>query len=346
MAARRAILVLSRAKDAPMDYVRLGQTGMKVSRLCLGCMSFGDPKWREWVLPEAEAMPFFRRAIEAGINFFDTADIYSLGESERITGRALREYARRDEVVIATKVHNPMGPGPNQRGLSRKHIREACDASLKRLGTDYIDLYIIHRLDPETRMEEIAAALDDLVRAGKVLYLGASSMYAWQLMKLIGIQRANGLAEFASVQNYYNLVYREEEREMIPLIRAEGLAMTPWSPLARGYLAGSGLSKPVTNATTVRGRTDQHVAALKIGTPQDERIRRTLEREAARLGLTPAVLATAWVLAKPFVTASILGASKMNHIEDALAALALALDPRVIARLEAAYRPRAIVGHQ
>jgi aryl-alcohol dehydrogenase-like predicted oxidoreductase len=329
-----------------MEYVRFGSTGMKVSRLCLGCMTYGDPKWREWVLREEESLPFFRRAIEVGINFFDTADMYSLGESEGITGRALKEYARREEVVIATKVFNPMGQGPNQKGLSRKHIMEAADASLKRLGTDYIDLYIIHRLDPETRMEEIAEALHDLVRMGKVLYLGASSMYAWELMKLIGIQRANGFAQFASVQNYYNLVYREEEREMIPMIRAEGLAMTPWSPLARGYLAGSGLSKPVTNETTIRGRTDQHVQALDIGNPQDEAIRKVLIREAEKLGVTPAVLATAWVLARPFVTSSILGASRMRHIDDALAAMALRPDPKVIARLEAGYRPRAVVGHQ
>lgn len=329
-----------------MDYVRFGTTGMKVSRLALGCMTYGDPKWREWVLPEEQSMPFFRRAVEVGINFFDTADIYSIGESERITGKALKEYARRDEVVIATKGFNPMGPKPTQRGLSRKHIREAVDASLKRLGTDYIDLYIIHRLDPETSMEEIAEGLDDVVRAGKVLYLGASSMYSWQLMKLIGIQRARGFAQFVSMQNFYNLVYREEEREMIPLIESEGLAMTPWSPLARGYLAGSGLSKPATNATTIRGRTDQHVEKLAIGNPQDETIRRQLVREAEKLGIPPAVLATAWVLSKPFVTGSILGASKMSHIDDALAALKLKVDPRVFRRLEAPYRPRAVVGHE
>lgn len=329
-----------------MDYVRLGRTGLKVSRIALGCMTYGSPKWREWVLDEEASMPFFRRALEVGINFFDTADMYSIGESERITGKALKEYASRDEVVIATKVFNPMGPNPNQRGLSRKHIREAVDASLKRLGTDYIDLYIIHRLDPETPMEEIVEGLNDVVRAGKVLYLGASSMYAWQLMKLIGLQRAHGYAEFVSMQNFYNLVYREEEREMIPLIESEGLGMTPWSPLARGYLAGSGLSKPVSNETTVRGRTDQHVGALRIGTSQDEAIRRQLVREAEKLGTTPAILAQAWVLAKPFVTATILGASKMRHIDDALAALALEVDPRIWARLESRYRPRQVVGHQ
>lgn len=328
-----------------MEYVRFGKTGMKVSRLALGCMTYGDPKWREWVLPEEPSMPFFRRAIEAGINFFDTADMYSLGESERITGKALKQFARRDEVVIATKVHHAMGPKPNQSGLSRKHIREAVDASLKRLGTDYIDLYIIHRLDPETSMEEITEGLNDVVRAGKVLYLGASSMYSWQLMKLIGIQRAHGFAEFVSMQNFYNLVYREEEREMIPLIESERLAMTPWSPLARGYLAGSELAKPVTNETSLRGRTDQHVGMLKIGNPQDETIRRQLVKEAEKLGVSPAVLATAWVLSKPFVTGSILGASKMSHIDDALAALKLKVDPRVFRRLEAPYKPRAVVGH-
>ncbi len=329
-----------------MDYVRFGNTGMKVSRLALGCMTYGDPKWREWVLPEEPSMPFFRRAIEAGINFFDTADMYSFGESERITGKALREYARRDEVVIATKVLNAMGPKPNQSGLSRKHIRDAVDGSLKRLGTDYIDLLIIHRFDHETSIEETTEALNDLVRAGKVLYLGASSMYAWQMMKMLGHQRARGYAEFVSMQNFYNLVYREEEREMIPLLQSEGLAMTPWSPLARGYLAGSGLSKPVTNETTLRGRTDQHVAKLGIGNPQDETIRKQLIREAEKLGVSPAVLATAWVLSKPFVTGSILGASKMSHIDDALAALKLKVDPRIFARLEAPYKPRAVVGHE
>jgi aryl-alcohol dehydrogenase-like predicted oxidoreductase len=329
-----------------MDYVRLGRTGLHVSRIALGCMTYGHPSWREWVLDEEASMPFFRRALEVGINFFDTADMYSLGESERITGKALKEFARREEVVIATKVHNPMGPGPNQRGLSRKHIREGVDASLRRLGTDYIDLYIIHRLDHETEMEEIVEGLNDVVRAGKVLYLGASSMYAWQLMKLIGLQRAQGYAEFVSMQNFYNLVYREEEREMIPLLQAEGLGMTPWSPLARGYLAGSGLAKPVSNETTIRGRSDQHVGALQIGTPQDESIRRRLVQEAEKLGTTPAILAQAWVLAKPYVTSTILGASKMRHVDDALAALALKVDPRVWARLEAPYRPRAVVGHQ
>lgn len=328
-----------------MEYVRFGRTGMKVSRLSLGCMTYGSPKWREWVLDEGEAMPYFRRAVELGINFFDTADMYSLGESEVITGKAIKQLMRREEAVIATKVHNPMGDAPNLRGLSRKHIMEGIDASLKRLGTDYVDLYIIHRLDRETDMEEIVEALNDVVRAGKALYLGASSMYAWQFMKLVGLQRARGFAEFVSMQNYYNLIYREEEREMIPLLQAERIAMTPWSPLARGYLAGSGLARPVTNETSVRGRTDQHVQALRIGSGQDEVIRKRLIREAARLGVTPAVLAQAWVLSKPFVTATILGASKMRHFDDALAAMALKLDAGTLRRLEEAYRPKAVAGH-
>ncbi len=249
-------------------------------------------------------------------------------------------------MVIATKVFNPMGPNPNQRGLSRKHIREAVDASLKRLGTDYIDLYIIHRLDPETPMEEIVEGLNDVVRAGKVLYLGASSMYAWQLMKLIGLQRAHGYAEFVSMQNFYNLVYREEEREMIPLIESEGLGMTPWSPLARGYLAVPALpSRSATRPRSGAARTSMSAHSASV--------RRRTRRSAAswsgkreKLGTTPAILAQAWVLAKPFVTATILGASKMRHIDDALAALALEVDPRVWARLEARYRPRQVVGHQ
>jgi 1-deoxyxylulose-5-phosphate synthase len=325
--------------------VRFGKTGMKVSPLCFGTMTYGDPKWREWVLPEEQSMPFYRKAYEAGITFWDTADMYSLGESERITGKAIKEFAaRRDEIVLATKVYNAMGPGPNQKGLSRKHIMEAVDASLKRLGTDYIDLYIIHRLDPETEMEEMCDALNDVVRAGKALYLGASSMWAWQFMKLIGIQRAEGFAEFVSMQNYYNLVYREEEREMMPLCAAEGKAVTPWSPLARGYLAGSGLATKVTNETTVRGRTDQISDWLKLGRPQDETIRGRLVKEAEKLGVKPAVLALAWVMSKPFVTSPIVGASKPHHIDDAVAALSLKLDDRLIKRLEEPYRPKEVVG--
>lgn len=330
-----------------LNPVRFGKTGMKVSPLCLGCMTYGDPKWREWVLPEEPSMPFFRQAYEAGITFWDTADMYSLGASEEVTGKAIRTFAaRRDEIVLATKVFNAMGPGMNQKGLSRKHIMEGVDASLKRLQTDYIDLYIIHRLDPETEMEEICEALDAVVRAGKVLYLGASSMYAWQFMKLLGIQRANGLAPFVSMQNFYNLIYREEEREMMPLCASEGIAVTPWSPLARGYLAGSGLGAAATNETTVRGRTDTVGDILHIGrSPQDEAIRRRVVQVAEKLGVKPAVVAMAWVMSKPFVTSPIIGTSKPHHIEDAIAATKLTLDARTIAKLEEPYRAKPVVGH-
>ncbi len=227
-----------------MDTVRFGKTGMQVSKLCLGCMTYGSTKWREWVLEEEASRPFIREALERGITFFDTADVYSQGASEEILGRALKDYARRSEVVIATKVHGAMGPGANAKGLSRKHIMEGIDASLKRLGTDYVDLYQIHRFDPETPMEETMEALNDVVRAGKALYIGASSMYAWQFARMIDIARAKGHAEFVSMQNYYNLVYREEEREMMKFCAFEGIAVIPWSPMARGYLAGSGSARP------------------------------------------------------------------------------------------------------
>ena len=222
-----------------MDYVRLGQTGLKVSRICLGCMTYGSSKWRDWVLDDAASRPFFKQALDLGINFFDTADMYSLGASEEVTGRALKEMAKRDQVVIATKVCGPMGKGPNDRGLSRKHIMESIDASLKRLGTDYVDLYQIHRWDYDTPIEETIEALSDVVKAGKALYIGASSMHAWQFMKALGLQRANGLAPFVSMQNHINLVYREEEREMLPLCVSEGIGVIPWSPLARGFLTGN-----------------------------------------------------------------------------------------------------------
>jgi aryl-alcohol dehydrogenase-like predicted oxidoreductase len=328
--------------EASMDYVRFGKTGMKVSRLCLGCMTYGSTKWRDWVLEEDAARPFFREAIERGINFFDTADVYSLGVSEEITGRAMKAYAKRCEVVIATKVHGRMGESANAGGLSRKHIMEAIDASLKRLGTDYVDLYQIHRFDPHTPMEETLEALNDVVRAGKALYVGASSMYAWQFAKMIAISRARGQAEFVSMQNFYNLIYREEEREMMPLCAHEGIAVIPWSPIARGYLAGSGLGA---NAATLRGRTDPFSVALGLGSDQDEQIRLRVVDVARELGTKPAIVALAWVLSKPFVTAPIIGASKPHHLEDAAAALALDLDAETIAKLEAPYKPKAVVGH-
>jgi aryl-alcohol dehydrogenase-like predicted oxidoreductase len=325
-----------------MDTTRFGKTGMKVSRLCLGCMTYGSTKWRDWVLDEEASRPFIKQALERGINFFDTADIYSIGASEEILGRALKDFAKREEVVIATKLFNPMGPGPNQRGLSRKHVMEAIDASLRRLGTDYVDLYQIHRFDYDTPIEETVEALNDVVRAGKALYVGASSMWAWQFARMISVARERGLAEFVSMQNFYNLVYREEEREMMKLCADQNIAVIPWSPLARGYLAGSGIGA---GAATLRGRTDQYSVALGLGSRQDEAIRRRVAETAEKLGVKPAVVALAWVLSKPFITAPIVGASKPHHLDDAIAALSLKLDARTIARLEQPYQPKAVVGH-
>ena len=326
-----------------MDTVRFGKTGMKVSRLCLGCMTYGSTKWREWVLEEEASRPFIREALEKGINFFDTAAVYSHGASEEILGRALKDFAKRDEVVIATKVFNALGPGANARGLSRKHIMEAIDASLKRLGADYVDLYQIHRFDYETPLEETVEALNDVVKAGKALYLGASSMWTWQFARMIGYAREKGLAEFVSMQNFYNLVYREEEREMMKFCADQNLGVIPWSPLARGYLAGSGIGE---RAATVRGRTDQYSLALGLGARQDETIRKRVDEAGEKLGVKPAVVALAWVLSKPYVTAPIIGASKPHHLGDAVAALSLKLDARTIGKLEEPYQPKAVVGHQ
>ena len=325
-----------------MDTVQFGKTGMRVSRLCLGCMTYGSPKWREWVLDEEAARPFIREALEKGINFFDTADVYSIGASEEILGRALKDYAKRSEVVIATKVHGQMGPAANDKGLSRKHIMEAIDASLRRLGADYVDLYQIHRFDPITPMEETMEALNDVVRAGKALYIGASSMYAWQFARMIDIARRQGHAEFVSTQNYYNLVYREEEREMMPFCAFEKIAVIPWSPMARGYLTGSGMGE---NAQTVRGRTDSFRVTLGLGSRQDEAIRKRVVETAEKLGTKSAVVALAWVLSRPYVTSPIIGASKPNHLADAVAATELKLDARTIVKLEEPYHPRAVAGH-
>lgn len=325
-----------------MEMIRFGTTGMKVSRLCLGCMTYGDNSWREWVLDEAASRPFLKQALDLGINFFDTADVYSQGASEEILGRALRDFAKRRDVVLATKVHGAMGQGANAGGLSRKHIMEAIDASLKRLGVDYVDLYQIHRFDQQTPIEETMQALHDVVRAGKALYIGASSMYAWQFARMIEIARARSQAQFVSMQNFYNLVYREEEREMMPLCQELGIAVIPWSPMARGYLAGSGIGA---NASTLRGRTDPFSVALGLGSRQDEAIRQRVVGAAKALGTKPAIVALAWVLAKSVVTAPIIGASKPHHLQDAVAALALKLDKRLIARLEEPYRPKAVVGH-
>jgi 1-deoxyxylulose-5-phosphate synthase len=325
-----------------MQTVRFGKTGMKVSRLCLGCMTYGAKSWREWVLDEAESRPFLREAHERGINFFDTADVYSQGASEEIVGRALKELAPRHELVIATKVHGQMGKNANGGGLSRKHILEAIDHSLKRLGTDYVDLYQIHRFDPNTPMEETLEALNDVVRAGKALYIGASSMYAWQFAKMRALASANGQTPFASMQNYYNLVYREEEREMMPYCASEGVAVIPWSPMARGYLAGSGVGP---NAATVRGRTDPFSVTLGLGSDQDEAIRARVVEAARDLGTKPAIIALAWVLSKSYVTAPIIGASKPHHLADAEAAVNLKLDEAILKRLEEPYRAKAVIGH-
>lgn len=329
-----------------MDYVNLGATGMKVSRLCLGMMTYGSSQWREWVLDEEASKPLIRRAVEAGINFFDTADMYSLGVSEEITGRALKEFAgSRDNVVIATKVFNPMSDGPNDRGLSRKHIMAAIDNSLKRLGVDYIDLYQIHRFDPHTPIEETVEALGDLVRAGKVLYLGASSMYAWQFLKMLQIQRENGLARFVTMQNHYNLVYREEEREMIPLCISEGIGLIPWSPLARGFLAGNRkANEDKQQSETTRAKTDAYAHSLYYRASDFTLVDRLTEIAQAR-GVKNAQIALAWILSRPGVTAPIIGASKPYQLEDALAALSIQLSDEEISKLEEAYEPHPVLGH-
>jgi aryl-alcohol dehydrogenase (NADP+) len=325
-----------------MDHVRLGQTGLKVSRLCLGCMTYGSPKWRPWVLDEQASLPFFRAAIEAGINFFDTADVYSLGESERVTGKALKEYAKRHEVVIATKVFSPMGGDPNNRGLSRKHIFDAIDRSLHRLGVDYIDLYQIHRFDPDTPIEETLEALNDVVRAGKARYIGASSMYAWQFMKMLSVSRANNWTPFVSMQPQYNLVYREEAREMLPLCLDQGIGVIPWSPLARGFLAG-GRAKPG-EGNTERARTDEFAPRLYYRDP-DHAVVDALETIAKSRGVPNMQVALAWVLRNPVITAPIIGTSKSHHLADAVAALSLQLTDDEVKTLEAPYQPKPVLDH-
>jgi aryl-alcohol dehydrogenase-like predicted oxidoreductase len=321
-----------------MEYVRFGTTGIRVSRICLGCMSYGLKSSRAWAIAEKEAEPYYKAALDAGINFFDTADVYSDGASEEITGRVLKKFARRDEYVLATKVNNPMGKGSNQRGSSRKHIMEGIDASLKRLGTDYVDLYIIHRLDPETSMDEIIETLHDVVKAGKALYIGASSMRAWQFAKLVTMQKERGLTRFVSMQNYYNLIYREEEREMLPLCRSEGIAVTPWSPIARGFLAGS---KPSQGESTLRAQTDAYMKELDIGGSDTEyEIAERVRVAAERLGVPRATLAIAWVLANPAVTSPIVGMTKPHHLADALKAAEFKLDAETKKFLEEPYRPR------
>ena len=322
-----------------MEYTRLGNTGLQVSELCFGCMSFGSSAWRPWVLEPADAEPFFKRALDAGINFFDTANIYSDGASEEVTGDLLRRHGNRDELVIATKVHFPTGPGPNMGGLSRKHIEQACEASLRRLGVDTIDLYQIHRLDSGTPPEEMLAALDSLVQKGKVRYLGASSMYAWEFAKLLSLSERNGWARMVAMQDHYNLLAREEEREMHPLCQYEGVGVIPWSPLARGHLAGTRKAVGDESNETTRGQTDGLDRFLYTA-ESDAAIIDAVGAVAARHGRPMAQVALAWVSAKPAVTAPIIGVTKMQQLDDAIASLELVLTDADIAELEAPYVPR------
>ncbi|HMA28275.1 MAG TPA: aldo/keto reductase [Thermoanaerobaculia bacterium] len=325
-----------------MKYTTLGRTGVTVSRLCLGCMSYGTPKWRPWVLDESAAQPFFRRALEAGINFFDTADMYSLGVSEEITGRALREYGRMEEIVLATKVNFPMSSGPNMGGLSRKHVVQGCEASLKRLGVETIDLYQIHRFDHVVPLDETLAALDLLVKQGKVRFVGASSGPAYRFAKALALSDARGWARFASMQPHYNLLYREEEREMLPLCAGDGVAVIPWSPLARGLLAGTRKSAADTEATP-RAASDDYARNL-YDHPSDDGVIEAVKKVAAARGVEPAAVALAWLLSRPPVTAPIIGATKLAHLETALSALDLTLADEEIRALEAPYRPHAVRG--
>jgi len=322
-----------------MELVRLGNTGLKVSRICLGTMTYGDPKWRDWVLDEAASRPFIKRALEGGINFFDTADMYSLGACEEVVGRALKDFAdRRESYILATKVFFALDG--RHGGLSRKHILHAIDDSLHRLGTDYVDLYQIHRFDNHTPIEETIEALHDVVKSGKARYIGASSMHAWQFAKYLSTAESMGMTKFVSMQNFYNLVYREEEREMLPLCRDAGIGVIPWSPLARGFLG-----RPAAHALdrqTTRAKSD-NVLDMKFSDADVETLRR-VEETGKRHGKTNAQIATAWLLAKG-ITAPIIGASKMSHLEDAIAAAEIKLTADEVAHLDAPYLPKAVAGN-
>ncbi len=325
-----------------MEYTRLGSTGVTVSRICLGMMTYGAKSGREWALEDEEARPFVKRAFDLGFTFFDTADVYSNGVSEEITGRALKDFGpARDSYVLATKVYGAMGDSPNQKGLSRKHIMAAIDASLTRLGMDYVDLYQIHRFDPQTPMEETLEALTDVVKAGKALYIGASSMFAWQFAQMLAISDRLGYSRFVTMQNHYNLLYREEEREMIPLCRKEGVGLIPWSPLGRGLLTRSNADMDA----TVRAKTDTYSKGLYDRGEADRAIIDAVGVVAKKRGVPNAQVALAWMLSRPGVTAPIIGASKMSHLDDAVAALDIKLDDDELKTLEAPYRPRTIRGH-
>jgi aryl-alcohol dehydrogenase-like predicted oxidoreductase len=326
-----------------MEYRRLGNTGLKVSQLCLGCMSFGKGKMHAaWSLDEEESLPFFRRAFEHGINFFDTADAYSEGASETVLGKAVREFGRREDVVIASKFFGATGPGPNERGASRKHIMSAIDGTLQRLGTDHVDLWQLHRWDYDTPFEETAEALDDVVRAGKALHIGASSMYAWQFAKALAIQERNGWAKFVSMQPQYNLVYREEEREMIPLCRDAGIGVIPWSPLARGFLAGN--RKREGGGATARAQADKYAAHLYFR-DDDFAVQARLAAVAEAKGVPAMQVALAWIASRPGITAPIIGATKLAQLDEAVAALAVSLSDEEVAELESPYQPHPVLGH-
>ena len=324
-----------------MEFVNLGPAGLKVSRLCLGAMTYGSNQWRPWILEEEEARPLIRQALELGINYFDTADMYSNGRSEEVLGRALKDFGPgRDRVIVATKVYMPMSEDANDRGLSRKHIMHSIDNSLRRLGMDYVDLYQIHRFDASTPIEETLRALDDIVRAGKALYTGASAMYAWQFMKMLAASDRLGLARFCTMQNYYNLIYREEEREMLPLCRAEGIAVTPFSPLARGFVVGNRRKEDY--GETVRAKTDEY-SRKQYYRPEDFAIVDRVTEIANKRGLNNAQVALAWVLHQPGITAPIIGASKPHHLEDAMKALTVKLDAGELKYLSELYKPRSVL---
>lgn len=326
-----------------MEYVRLGATGLRVSRLCLGTMTYGTPSWRPWVLDEHTSRPFIRRALDHGINFFDTADMYSRGGSEEVLGRAIKDMTSRHEVVIATKVFYAVADDQNAQGLSRKHIMEAIDASLGRLGTDFVDLYQIHRFDPDTPIEETLEALHDVVKAGKARYIGASSMFAWQFTKMLYTQRLHGWTRFVSMQNHYNLVYREEEREMLPLCVEEGIGLIPWSPLARGFLAGN--RQRGRQDATERERTDTFGQGLYCS-DDDYTVAERVVAVAKQKGVLPIQVALAWVLRQPAVTAPIIGASRLEQLDQLVAGLGVKLTDEEAAAVEEPYRPHRVLGHE